>query len=262
MKPFAWARAGTIAAAGVFISFAAHAQVVRIADEIRPGYGEAYRGSYNAMPGRSGPVDGGEVMAAREVIGLLRADGYSPIGPAFRRGWIYTVAVINPDGDDGRLVVDARTGDPIRFIPAMRMDARMNEELDLMYGPPGPPPAAFASDMRRAPRPPANIPRVAKVPTTAPHPQTAAKSADPAVPKSASIDPKAAAPAPVTQASTTPVPEAAKPEAKPAEAVTAQASATTGQAAKSEATKPAESKPPAQVALKPTQDMPPVQPLD
>jgi hypothetical protein len=248
MKPLAWARAGTIAAAGVFASFAAHAQVVRIADEIRPD-GGAYRGSYNAMPGQPGPADGGEIMAPREVIGLLRADGYSPIGPAFRRGWIYTVAVINPDGDDGRLVVDARTGDPIRFIPAMRMDARMNEELDLMYGPPGPPPAAFASDMRRAPRPPANIPRVAK-----PHPQTAAKPADAPAPKSASVEPKTAAPAPVTQSSTTAAPDAVKPEAKPAEAVTAQA-------AKPEAPKPAESKP-AQVELKPTQDMPPVQPLD
>jgi hypothetical protein len=210
-----------------------------------------------------------------------------------RRGWVYTIAVLNENGDDGRLIVDGRTGEPIRFIPAMRVDARLNEELDSMYGPPGPPPAAFASDpyMRRAPRPPASIPKVAKTPAAQPHVQTAAKptgtpeSAAAAAPKAAPAVAAVPASAPVTAKDTSQLPaetgksdaaksdaaksdaaksDTAKSDTKQAETVAQVAPApspsTTGQA-KPDAAKPADGKP-AQLQLKPTQEMPPVQPLD
>jgi hypothetical protein len=285
MKPFAWACAGAITAAGMFTTFAAHAQVVIGADEIRPGHGGAYRDSYAAVPLRR-PPDDSAMMSPQELIGFLRADGYSPLGPAMRRGWVYTIAVLNENGDDGRLIVDGRTGEPIRFIPAMRVDARLNEELDSMYGPPGPPPAAFASDpyMRRAPRPPASIPKVAKTPAAQPHVQTAAKPTgtpeSAAAPKAAPAVAAAPASAPVTAKDTSQLPaetaksdatksdaaksdaaksDTAKSDTKPAETVAQAAPApspsTTGQA------KPADGKP-APLQLKPTQEMPPVQPLD
>jgi hypothetical protein len=187
MKAFARICTGMAIAAGLFATCAARAQVVSVADEIRPDDEGAYYGGYRRVPGRPVAAVPGDIMAPPEVISLLRADGYAPIGPALQRGWIYTVAVVTPDGNDGRLVVDARTGDPIRFIPAMRIDARMSEELDFMYGPPGPPPDAYARDLytrANAPRPPAAVPNVAQRPPVPYEPRTAA------------IDPRPVAPPP------------------------------------------------------------------
>ena len=42
---------------------------------------------------------------------------------------VYTIAVIDRGGDDGRLVIDARTGRIIRFMPAYRMGDNLNEDL-------------------------------------------------------------------------------------------------------------------------------------
>ncbi|MBY0381663.1 MAG: hypothetical protein K2W78_07095 [Xanthobacteraceae bacterium] len=271
MKPYAWTCAGIFTAVGVFTSFAACAQVVRVADELR-SYGPAYRDSYAAVPIRRPPPPDADLMAPPELIELLRADGYSPLGPAMRRGWVYTIAVLDQNGDDGRLIVDARTGEPIRFIPAMRVDTRLNEELDSMYGPPGPPPAAFAPDPYRRVNPPP-VPRTARIPAPPLHPAvTAAKPAHSAV-KSAAIEPKPAAPRPVNpsvqpglpaRASVTSTdaakgPADSRPGAKPDAAMDAQASAAPAATPKPEiAAKPA----PAQVELKPTEPMPAMQTLE
>jgi len=245
MNPFAWTCAGVVAVAGVFTSFAATAQVVKVADELQ-SYGPAYRDSYAAVPVRRPPPPDADLMAPPELIELLRADGYSPLGPAMRRGWIYTIAVLDQNGDDGRLIVDARTGEPIRFIPAMRIDTRLNEELDSMYGPPGPPPAAFAPNpYRRAGTPPPvpPIPHTARLPAPPPpHPATtAAKPVHPTV-KSAAIEPKVATPRPAnpgvvqqndstqagvaTSAGTSkPLADAKSSDAKPSDAKTLEAKA-------------------------------------
>jgi hypothetical protein len=69
--------------------------------------------------------------------------------------------VIDRGGDDGRLVIDARSGRIIRFIPATRMGDNFNGDLDLSYGPVGPLPPPTNSSTRRAPRPPLPIPHVA-----------------------------------------------------------------------------------------------------
>ncbi len=42
-----------------------------------------------------------------QVVAVLRSTGYSPLGQMTQRGWIYTVAALDPNGDDGRLIIDA-----------------------------------------------------------------------------------------------------------------------------------------------------------
>ena len=51
----------------------------------------------------------------------MRENGFSPLGVPQQRGLFYTIAVIDRRGDDGRLVIDARNGRIVRFMPAYRM---------------------------------------------------------------------------------------------------------------------------------------------
>jgi hypothetical protein len=116
-----------------------------------------------------------------QVMSVLRSGGFSPLGRVTQRGWIYTVAALDRSGEDGRLIIDARTGQIIRFIPAQAVD----ERLMAAYGPPGPPPVAYAGyenrrgsllDLRHAPRPPVSVPKAASRPA----PKTANRNAQPA----------------------------------------------------------------------------------
>lgn len=279
MKPFAWTCAGVVTAAGIFTSFAAGAQTVLVADELRPGIpapGPAYRDSYAAMPARRPPPPDADLMSPRELVDLLRADGYSPLGPAMRRGWVYTIAVLDQNGDDGRLIVDGRSGEPIRFIPAMRVDSRLNEELDYMYGPPGPPPEAFAPDPCRRGGPPVAVPapRTARVAPPHPHgPATAAKPTSLSA-RSPVVEPKAqppknsvtsAKPDQTASVSTTPALEVSKPPAAAKPATTTETASNAQPPAVP--AKPAQVVQPANAApalleLKPTEPMPPMQTLE
>jgi hypothetical protein len=96
-----------------------------------------------------------------EVTAIVRESGFSPLGIPQQRGLVYTISVIDRGGDDGRLVIDARSGRIVRFIPAIRMGNNFNGDLDLSYGPVGPPSPPINSSTRRAPRPPLPIPHVA-----------------------------------------------------------------------------------------------------
>jgi hypothetical protein len=120
------------------------------------------RGSLAAVaPARFAPAIGeGEEISQLEVARMLRSTGYSLLGQINRRGWVYTVSVLNPRGDDGRAIIDARTGAIIRFIPAAAVNARLDDQLGVIYGPPGPPPVA--QDISRAPRPPKGVPQADK----------------------------------------------------------------------------------------------------
>src|ERR1700687_457873 len=90
---------------------------------------------YAAMPPDSTPLRyAPTVLPPREVYSVVRESGYAPLGAPQQRGLVYTIAVIDPNGDDGRLVIDARDGRIIRFMPAYRM----GDEGALSYGPPGP----------------------------------------------------------------------------------------------------------------------------
>jgi hypothetical protein len=224
MKLFTgWVLGWVLAAGLVFASAAANAQVPAPSDA---------GGRYAAVvPER--PAYGPRLLPALEVYTVVRENGFSPLGVPKQRGLVYTIAVMDRGGNDGRLVIDARTGRIIRFMPASRFGGNFNNALT--FGPPGPP----LNNARAVPRPPRNIPKVAdRTPSAAP-------------PHAGEARPLAAKPAPA------PVQQSAAASASPGELQT------TGQAAApTQAAAPAivEAKPAPQIA--PTQDMPQVQGLD
>lgn len=208
-----------------------------------PRYGYGYRYEERSPA----PV----LLPSTEVYAVLRDNGFSPLGIPRLRGSFYTIAVIDRRGDDGRLVIDARDGRIIRFMPAAdayRMAPGYDERAVAPYGPQSalPPPILIRSG---PPRPPAAIPHVASrtvpLPKAAPRrgetPVVAAKPAQPA-PQQA----QASQQAQPTQAP--PAQQTAAVQAKPAEAAP-QAAPTIAQA------KPAPT-------IQPTQEMPAAQGLD
>jgi hypothetical protein len=187
------------------------------------------------------------LLQPTEVYTVVRESGFSPLGIPQQRGYVYTISVIDRGGDDGRLIIDARTGRILRFIPAHRMGEHFNDDLTMNYGPPGPLPP---TQVRGAPRPPKSIPHVASrtVPVPKASPLAAAKpaAAEP-VAKPVAAEP-AAKPAAVAE----PVQQSAAAQPKPAEVQTPPpAVATTGAA---------QARPAPQIA--PTQDMPKMQGLE
>lgn len=212
----------------------------------RPGpYGY---GSYAAIPSVrfERPLDARPMLPPGQVVSILRATGYSPLGRITQRGLIYTVAVLDPRGDDGRLIIDARTGRILRFIPALFVDPDLNDRMAAAYGPPGPPPVPDARydtrrgslpDLRQAPHPAAPAPRAAQ--------RAAPKAAGAAIPSVTT----GIAPARQAAARST-APQAA---AKPVTAETKSAAATLGTATTSA---------PATLQLWPTQAMPDAQTLE
>ena len=67
---------------------------------------------------------GPALLPPQEVYTVLRENGFSPLGVPQQRGFVYTIAVIDRGGEDGRLVIDARNGRIVRFMPAYRMGAQ------------------------------------------------------------------------------------------------------------------------------------------
>jgi hypothetical protein len=163
-----------------------------------------------------GPMRGYEPMLLlppQKVYAIVRENGFSPLGIPHQRGLVYTIAVIDRRGDDGRLVIDARDGRIIRFMPAYRMGDNYREDMPPNYGPMGALPPAGAA--RGAPRPPESVPKVASrtVPLPAPKPALAAKPVAEPPQRSAAIQAKPAEAA---------APQAALPaivEAKPAPSI-------------------------------------------
>jgi hypothetical protein len=185
-------------------------------------------GPYAAMPPEvPAPRYGPRLLPPQEVYTVVRESGFSPLGIPQQRGLVYTISVIDRGGDDGRLVIDARTGRIIRFMPAYRMGDNFNQELAAIYGPVGPPPPI--SSVRGPPRPPAPIPHVASRTPSVPTPK-------PSPTRAGDVRPLAAKPV------------AAAVQAKPADA---QAAAPAVVEAK-----------PAPPPIQPTQEMPKVQGLE
>ncbi|QPF85783.1 hypothetical protein IC762_05605 [Bradyrhizobium genosp. L] len=224
--------------------------VVRVSDFEQP---------YAAMPEVPPPPRYGRLpslLPPVEVYTVLRDNGYLPLGAPRQRGFVYTISVIDHGGDDGRLVIDARDGHIIRFIPAYAMGDDFDGELTATYGPVGAMPQPIQA---RVPRPPASIPHVARrsVPVPKRSPLAVAKPAEP--PAAA----QAAAPEPAPTQAAAPVPEPA-PQAvaaapKPAEAATQPPAAqATPQA---DTTTVGKAATPAAPAILPTQEMPKVQGL-
>lgn len=221
------------------------------------------RDAYAAVPPvriERSALYGRPVLPPYQVFAVLRSSGYSPLGHVTRRGWIYTIAAVGPRGDDGRLIIDARTGRIMRFIPALAVDERLNAEVAAYGGgPPGPP--LYQQDYRRAPRPPVPVPRGARsgargaapkvasqAPSTAPLP--AAKPDDAASAAKAVVTP-VQHPAEASPAATTPVDKSAE----------VKSAAATGAVAPPASQQSVSPQPPT-LKLWPTQAMPPVQTLD
>jgi hypothetical protein len=93
-----------------------------------------------------GPGPG--LLPSTEVYSVLRDNGFSPLGIPRLRGVVYTIAVIDRGGADGRLMIDARNGRIIRFMPANRMGGDNYYEDQSTLGGPSvtQPPQAQAPD--------------------------------------------------------------------------------------------------------------------
>ena len=212
-----------------------------------PRYGQGYG---------QGPM----LLPPTEVYTVVRESGFSPLGIPQQRGLVYTISVIDRGGDDGRLIIDARTGRILRFIPAHRIGEQFNDDLTMNYGPPGSLPPTH---VRGGPRPPKPVPHVASrtVPVPKPSPLTspltsplAAANKPAAAPEPATKPTAAAEPAAVAKpaAAPEPVQQAAAAQPKAAEAQTPPPAAATTGAAQAKPVQP----------IAPTQDMPKVQGLE
>lgn len=203
-----------------------------------PRYGQGYGYGYGYEERGPAPA----LLPSIEVYAVLRENGFSPLGIPRLRGSVYTIAVIDHRGDDGRLVIDARDGRIIRFMPsadAFGMAPSYEAPAVAPYRPQSalPPPTMVRSGPRR---PPASIPHVAS--RTVPLPKAAPRRGEAPV--------AAARPAePATQQAQAPQQQTAAVQAKPVEAAPQPTAPTVGQA------KPAPT-------IMPTQDMPAAQGLD
>ncbi|MGJ4930559.1 hypothetical protein ACQR1I_26860 [Bradyrhizobium sp. HKCCYLS2038] len=224
-------------------------------DTYRDTYRDGYQQDYGYAPA---------YLPVHEVYAILRDNGFSPLGAPRQRGNVYVVAVLDRDGEDGKLVVDARSGRILRFVRA----SQWGEDYERMrFEPRGgldrlPPPTVIRADPRVVPPSPV-APRVAnampaqspKVPTpaarpVAPAPQTAALNPKPVeaakavAPKAADIKPAEVKPVDVKPVETKPVEAKAEPpkadDAKPAEAKASEAKPAE---AKAPEAKPADAKP-------------------
>jgi hypothetical protein len=240
---------GSLAAGLVLLAGSAQAQVPGPYENGRPRYTAAsdFGGpdavAPHPVPGpqyvpgpRYGYSPGPGLLPSTEVYSVLRDNGFSPLGIPRLRGFVYTIAVIDRGGADGRLIIDARNGRIIRFLPAYRTDDNFDQEQSALRGP-------FMAQPPQTQAPQAQAPQAQAPDQAAPRPSRPAHVASRVVPMP-KASPIAAKPAPA------PVQQAAAPAPKSAE-VRAAAPVTTGSA-------PA--KPVPQIA--PTQDMPNAQGLE
>jgi hypothetical protein len=223
--------AGLVVAAG-----AANAQVIYEVGRMPYMVASDFGGPYAAMPPEMpAPGYGPRLLPRQEVYTVLRDSGFSPLGIPVRRGLFYTIAVIDRGGEDGRLVIDARDGRIVRFMPASRIGDRFDGALR------GPPPVITG-----APRPARAGARVASRTPAVPIPKPS--------PRAGEARPLAAKPATVQPAQ----PVAVQPPRQSVAAAPAKPAGpqTTGQVA----APAAEAKPAPQIL--PTREMPNVQGLE
>jgi hypothetical protein len=226
-----------------------------------PNYGPRAYGPpppYGPGPAEYGPAYGGApLLPPTEVYAVLRENGFSPLGAPRLRGLFYSVSAIDRRGDDGRLVIDARDGRIVRFVPAEHFGygGGYGGYGDGYYG--GAPRPSYGGPLEpmtrleSPPRPQASVPKMAsRMPQSVPMPKAApSKSTDrltdvkPSDMKPSEGRPLADKLSPATAAA--PMQQSAAIQAKPADAPPAVAA--------SAAVKPAAP------AIQPTQPMPKVQ---
>ena len=224
----------------------------------RPAYGPPP--AYGAGPAEYGAAYGAPLLPPTEIYAVLRDNGFSPLGVPRLRGLFYSVSAIDRRGDDGRLVIDARDGRIVRFVPAEHFGygGGYGGYGDGYYG--GAPRPAYGpveplTRLEGPPRPPASVPKIAsRMPQAVPMPKAApSKSTDrltdvkPSDVKPFEVKPRAdkltPAPAPMQQS-------AAVQQAKPADTPPAAPPAAAVEAKQAAPT------------IQPTQPMPKVQGLE
>ena len=193
---------------------------------------------------------GPRLLPSTEVYAVLRDNGFSPLGIPRLRGFVYTIAALNRDGSGGRLVIDARDGRILRFMPRRWGSDNFDEEQSAL---PRPVPGPLGAPPPQAPPPQAQAPQAQSSQAHGTDP-SAARPSRPAqvatrtvpMPKASPVaaKPAPAAPAPVQQAA------APAPAPKSAEAQAPAAAPTDAAAAK-----PAP-------AIAPTEEMPKPQGLE
>jgi len=194
---------GWVLSAGlVLAATSANAQGVT-PDQTGPSrYAVGADGAYAAMPPEGG---GPSLLPAREVYTVLRDNGFSALGSPRQHGFFYTISVTDRRGGDGRLVIDARDGQIVRFMRGDRMDANLD-----------------VTSLRGVPRPPASVPQVASRGDSVPLPKASPQhSGEPLAAKPAAEPTRQTAAVQANkpvEASTTPQsPVPAAVQAKPAE---------------------------------------------
>ena len=212
----------------VLMAGAANAQMLAPYDAGRSPYAAVsdFDGPYAAMPPDEAPPRAGPMLLpAREVYTVVRENGFSPLSVPHQRGLFYVISVVDRGGDDGRLVIDARNGRIVRFMPAYRLGNNSSQEVPVIYGSGTALPSM--SNARGVPRPPASVPQVASRTTSVPLPKASPLDVKPLAPKLFTDKPATDKPAPVQQsaavqvkpADASPAPQATAPavvEAKPA----------------------------------------------
>lgn len=215
---------------------------------------DAYRGGpYYAPPPEAPPPPrygygpaAPALLPVHEVYTILREAGFSPLGIPQQRGYIYTIAVIDRGGEDGRLVIDARSGQIVRFTPAWRTSGSFGGAYNSVRGRLAPMPPEI-TEIRGAPRPPASVPRVAS--RTVPVPRANPQGSRPVAEAAPARPAETPAAKPVEP---TPAPQqSAAVQTKPAETSPPPAATPTVGQAK-----------PAAAEIQPTQEMPKAQGLD
>jgi hypothetical protein len=166
------------------------------------------------------PTYGPVLLPPREIYAILRETGFVPLGALRQRGFFYVIAAADRYGEQGRLVIDARTGRIIRFVPAYGA-GDIYGATAVPYAVPGR--APIVGEPGEPPRPPASLPKMASRSPTVPIPRAAPPRASdekplvekplpPAPQQSAQVQPKPAdasavpraAPAPSSEAKPTP----------------------------------------------------------
>jgi hypothetical protein len=168
------------------------------------------------------PAYGPRLLPPQEVYTVVRESGFSPLGIPRQRGLVYVISVIDRRGDDGRLVIDARTGQILRFVPASRVGEYPDHDVaapyvTTPYAPAGRLPPI--SNLSGPPRPPASVPRVAsRMPPTIPMPKAAPSRPDADKPLVEKPAPQSSQQSAAVQVKPADAPAAAPPavEAKPA----------------------------------------------
>lgn len=193
------------------------------------------------------PGEGPRLLPGPEVYTVVRENGFSPLGIPQQHGYFYSIAVIDRGGEDGRLVIDARDGRIVRFVPGYRVGSNYDEGLPRGYGPSGRLPP-IVNPVRGVPRPPASIPHVASRTPSVPLPKAMpSRAGETPVAAKSDIKPEAKSdPAPAAP------PQSMAMQAKPAEIAKNPQNTTPA---------PIDAKP-AAPQIQPTQEMPKVQGLE